>query len=215
VEYSVLGWPPEAPRLRLDWRRFAYAGKFVTGRTGAAVARDPDGSTPDPSTPATSDRDGSGAVPDLATDVVAAASFSEDRTDPDCLRVRYVTVREDRRGEGVGPRLLSLVAARAADRGYRTVRIAVNNPFAYEAAYRAGFAFTGAETGLAELVCDWPAPDGHRSPDADCYREGLGRFRDRDPEAATRAFLRDRHGADPPRRVPVPDGAPADDGPGG
>ncbi|ERH03826.1 MAG: hypothetical protein J07HR59_00951, partial [Halorubrum sp. J07HR59] len=37
MEFTVLGWPPEAPTLRLDFRTFAYAGKFVMSTTGKAV----------------------------------------------------------------------------------------------------------------------------------------------------------------------------------
>jgi GNAT superfamily N-acetyltransferase len=232
VEYRVLGWPPDGPRLRLDWRRFAYAGKFVTTATGTAVARaesppddcadravrtgrdggtergadDGDGCAG--GAPAAA---GSGPAGTFATDVLAAVAFNEDRTEPTALRCRYVTVREDRRGEGIGPRLLAFLVDRAADRGYETVRIAVNNPFAYEAAHKAGFGFTGEETGVAELVCAWPA-----DPDPERYRAGLDRYRDRDPSDAERAFLRAREGASPPATVPVPDGdADPGRGPGG
>jgi uncharacterized protein (TIGR00369 family) len=91
--------------------------------------------------------------------LVAAAAFNEDRTDGSVCWIRYVTVRHDRRGEGVGPRLLAFVAARAGERDYDRGRIAVNNPFAYQALYRAGFRFTGEETGMAELVLDRPLTD--------------------------------------------------------
>jgi GNAT superfamily N-acetyltransferase len=180
-ELRLLGWPPEAPRLRLDHRRFAYAGKFVVAATGKAVVADGPLSIPDP-------REG------YASGVLAAVAFSEDRTDPETLWLRYVTVREDRRGEGLGPRLCAFACARGHERGYDRFRIAVNNPYAYEALYRAGFGFTGRETGLAELVLERPAPD--RSPER--YRAGLSRFRDPDrslpPEQ--RAFLEGR--TDPP-----------------
>jgi len=129
MECILLGWPPDGPTLSLDHERFAYAGKFVMSATGKAVARE----------------DGT----------VGAVAFSADRTDETCLRLRYVTVRDDRRGEGIGPRLLRFVSERAREHGYESVRIAVNNPFAYEACSRAGFAFTGQETGLAELVLDY------------------------------------------------------------
>jgi GNAT superfamily N-acetyltransferase len=167
VNYVVLGWPSDGPRLRLHHERYAYAGKFVTGRTGVAVAL-PDG-VPAASVPTDA---GGYAEP------VAAASFDEDRTDASTLVVRYVTVRADRRGEGVGPRLLAVVAAAGAERGHDRVRIATNNPFAFEAAHRAGFAWTGRETGLAELVCERPAA---RPADVDPerYRAGLGVYRER------------------------------------
>jgi GNAT superfamily N-acetyltransferase len=195
MEFAVLGWPPEGPRLRLDYREFAYAGKFVTRSTGTAVAL----AAPLPA---------AGKVPtdeEGYAQVLAAVSFDEDRTDPSCLRFRYVTVRSDRRGERIGPRLLEFAAAAAERRGYDRVRIAVNNPFAFRACYRAGFAWTGEETGLAELVLERPG-----EPDAERYRAGLDRFRDRDPEGATAAFL-DRHrDSGPPERVPAPQVTDAD-----
>jgi GNAT superfamily N-acetyltransferase len=168
MEIELLGWPPDGPTLQLDYRRFGYAGKFVMSNTGKAVAREDD-------------------------DVVAAVAFNEDRTDPDALWLRYVTVREDRRGEGIGPRLLEFVRDRALERGYERVRIAVNNPFAYEACYRAGFGYTGRRTGIAELVLEHP--DGRS---AECYREGLDEFRERELSADEEAFLDRKRGADPP-----------------
>lgn len=176
MEFELLGWPPDGPALRLDWRRFSYAGKFVMSATGKAVAR----------------ADG---------EVVAALAFNEDRTDPDALWFRYVTVRTDRRGEGIGPRLLAFGVERARERGYERVRIAVNNPFAYEAAHRAGFGFTGETTGLAELVLEWPS-----DASAERYRAGLDRFRDRDRSAAEASFLAEREDADPPTPVAPPGG---------
>ncbi|WP_372480636.1 GNAT family N-acetyltransferase [Halomicrobium sp. HM KBTZ05] len=174
MEFVLLGWPPDGPTLELDYRTFSYAGKFVMSATGKTVARE----------------DG---------EIVAAVAFNEDRTDETTLWLRYVTVREDRRGEGIGPRLLSFTRARAADRGYASLRIAVNNPFAYEAGYRAGFAYTGETTGIAELVLAWP---GDRSPAR--YRAGLERYRERDLSPEEVAFLDDRRGADPPATVAVP-----------
>jgi GNAT superfamily N-acetyltransferase len=219
MDFALLGWPPDGPTLRLDYRRFAYAGKFVVGSTGKAVARAPaaaggdagdDGPPPDP------DHDSNAAVDaDFDDDVLAAASFSADRTDPDRLCIRYVTVRSDRRGEGLGSHLLAFVAARADDRGYDRVRIAVNNPAAYRAAHRAGFAFTGSETGLAELVCERPA--ARPAPrDADAYRDGLDRYRGRDLDDETGARLADAWAAGPPAVVDPPTGIGPDDAePGG
>ncbi|WP_159899812.1 GNAT family N-acetyltransferase [Salinirussus salinus] len=151
MELAVRNWPPEGEALALDHERFIYGGKFNTGRTAKAVARE----------------DG---------EVVAAVAFNEDRTDADTLRFRYVSVRVDRRAEGVGPRLLAFAADRAREHGYERVGIAVNNPYAYEACYRAGFAFTGEETGMAELLMTYPPED--RSPAR--YREGLDVFAERD-----------------------------------
>ena len=175
MEWVLLGWPEDGPTLRLDHERFSYAGKFVMSTTGKAVAR----------------RDG---------EVLAAAAFDPDRTDPDTLRCRYITVRADRRGEGIGPRLLRFVSARALSRGYDRVAIAVNNPFAYEASYRAGFAFTGEETGIAELVCVYPAQDRSRER----YQAGLDRYRERDLSAPEEAFLARRADSDPPETVDPP-----------
>jgi GNAT superfamily N-acetyltransferase len=174
VEFAVLGWPPDGPTLDLDHERFAYAGKFVRSTTGTAVARD----------------DGA---------VVGAVSFDADRTDETTLRLRYVTVRADRRGERIGPRLASLVAARRRERGFERARIAVNNPFAYEALYRAGFVDTGEETGLAERVLERP---GERDPAR--YRAGLAAFADRDLSPAETAFVAERRDGDPPARLPDP-----------
>jgi len=189
MEFAVLGWPQDGPTLRLDYRRFAYAGKFVVGSTGKAVVRD-----------------GTESAGKYADHVLAAASFSPDRTDADCLVVRYVTVRDDQQGEGLGSRLLAFVAARAADHGYEQVRIAVNNPAAFVAAYRAGFAFTGRETGLAELVCERPA-DAPATRDADAYRDGLDRYRARDLDSAARDRLDAKAAAGPPAPIDAEPGS--------
>ncbi|MFD1587505.1 GNAT family N-acetyltransferase [Halorientalis brevis] len=178
MEYAVLGWPPDGPKLRLDHEQFSYAGKFVMTNTGKAVARERvDGE----------DR------------LVAAVAFNEDRTDADALWLRYITVHKDNRGEGIGPRLARFVAVRARDRGYDTVKIGVNNPFAFEALYRAGFGYTGEQTGVAELVLAFPSA---RSPDA--YRAGLDVYRERDLSDAEETFLAERTESTPPRVVDVP-----------
>jgi len=197
MDFALLGWPPDGPTLRLDYRRFAYAGKFVRGSTGKAVIRE-----------------GERGENEYDDHLLAAASFDPDRTDPDRLVVRYVTVRDDRRGEGLGARLLAFVAAHAADRGYDRVRIAVNNPAAYVAAHRAGFAFTGAETGLAELVCERSSVRP-AAVDADAYRTGLDRYRDRDLDAEALAHLDEKAATGPPSVVEVPEGAGPDAEPGG
>lgn len=187
---TVLGWHPavtgeNGPRLRLDWRRFSYAGKFTMTNTGKAVVRE---GRDDPES-------------EFDESVVAAVAFNEDRTDGRALWLRYVTVRDDQRGEGLGPTLCDAVAARALDRGYDRVRIAVNNPFAYEALYKAGFGFTGRETGLAELVLERPS-----DRDAARYRAGLDRFRDRELSTTERRFVDAR--TNPPSRVPEGRGSP-------
>ena len=177
MEYELLGWPPDGPKLRLDYERFSYAGKFVMTNTGKAVARADDG------------------------EIVAAVSFNEDRTDEGTLWLRYVTVDRDRRGEGIGPRLCREVRDRALERGYERLRIAVNNPFAYEAAWKAGFGYTGDETGIAELVLDRPAPAGC---DPDRYRAGLDAFRERDLGDPEASFLSERIGSGLPAPCDVP-----------
>ena len=157
MEYTVLGWPEDGPTLRLDYRRFSYAGKFVMSSTGKAVAREDD-------------------------TILAACAFNEDRTDPDTLWLRYITVRHDHRREGIGPRLAAFTTDHAHERGYIRVTIAVNNPFAYHALHKAGFGFTGERTGIAELVLEHPS-------DRTRYHEGLDVFRERDLSEEERAFL--------------------------
>lgn len=166
MEYELLGWAEDGPTLRLDYEQFSYAGKFVMSSTGKAVARD--------------------------EGVVAAAAFDEDRTDAGTLRIRYVTVARDRQGEGIGPLLLRFVRERAVQRGYDRLVIAVNNPIAYEAASKAGFAFTGEETGVAELVLAWP---GERSTQ---YVEGLSIFEKRDLPEPQRAAIDSLDDTPPP-----------------
>ncbi|MFB6169076.1 MAG: GNAT family N-acetyltransferase [Haloferacaceae archaeon] len=179
--FRVLGWPEDSPRLDLDHERFAYAGKFVTGRQGIAVARE--------------------------DDVLAAVSFSPDRTDDATLRLRYVTVRTDRRGERLGPRLCAFAARRAHERGYDRVAIAVNNPFAFVACYRAGFGATGEQTGMAERVLQHPDPTGR---DPGPYRAGLAAFAERDLPEAAQSFVDDRRDGEPPPVVDVPASAGGD-----
>ncbi|PSQ17505.1 GNAT family N-acetyltransferase [Halobacteriales archaeon QS_8_69_26] len=172
LDLELLGWPPDGPTLRLDYREFSYAGKFVMSSTGKAVAREND-------------------------EVVAAVAFNEDRTDPSTMWLRYVTVRADRRGAGIGPRLVEFVVDRARERGYELVRIAVNNPFAYHALYRAGFRYTGEETGIAELVLERDL-DSEAPADPDRYEAGLSLFLDRNLEEEERRFVSDKREAGPP-----------------
>jgi hypothetical protein len=197
MEFVLLGWPSTGPTLRLDYRRFAYAGKFVMSSTGKAVVRDADATRP---------------VPDeeYDADVLAAVAFNEDRTDQSTLWLRYVTVRDDRRGENLGPRLCGFVTARAAERGYETLRIAVNNPFAYEALHEVGFAWTGRTTGIAELVLERPADAPAERTRRD-YQRGFDEFRARDLSDGEQSFLSERAESDPPDLVEVPDGTSLDD----
>ncbi len=168
MECRLVGWPDDGVTLDLDHERFAYAGKFVMSRTGKAVA-------------------------EADSEVLAAVAFDRDRTDGAVWWLRTVTVRRDRRGDGIGPRLLDFTAGKLLTRS-AAVRIAVNNPFAYEAAYKAGFGYTGERTGLAELVLERPA---ERS--AEQYRAGLEVYRNRDEQSpAEAAFLDGRDGTVPP-----------------
>ena len=207
MEYAVLGGPGAGTTLRLDYRAFAYAGKFVVGAPGKAVLRTPDGAPavpewePDETLPPTVD------AAEFDDDVVAAVSFSPDRTDADRCRLRYVTVHVARRGEGIGPRLVDRTVSHLAAAGYDRVRIAVNNPFAYAALYKCGFAYTGERTGIAELELErptaGPAVDGEPTagtaaagPDGARYREGLRAFRDDERELTPREerFVAERLG---------------------
>lgn len=170
MEFQVLGFPPDGPTLDLDWRAFSYAGKFVMSHTGKAVLRD--------------------------DEILAAAAFDGDRQAEDRAWIRHLTVRADRRGEALGPTLARSVITVLRDRGYDTVRMAVNNPIAYRAGYRAGFQFTGAETGLAELVLEFPGT-GEAT-----YLAGLDRFADRDLPAEQAELLASwRADGDPPAPV--------------
>lgn len=180
MEYAVLGWPPDGPTLRLDYRRFSYAGKFVMSNTGKAIARD-----------------GSDGEEDKNSnkDILAAVAFNEDRTDSGTLWLRYITTRRDRREEGLGARLAAFITDQAHEQGYDRVTIAVNNPFAYHALFKAGFGFTGEQTGIAELVLEHPSDSPH-------YQEGLDVFRERDLSEDEHAFL------DTKRRTGPPDGLP-------
>ncbi len=191
---EIVGWPADGPTLALHHERFSYAGKFVMSNTGKAVARLESGSIdlpPDVPTDASAT-----GTPAYETDVVAAVAFNEDRTDADTCWIRYVTVERDHRGQGIGPRLTAHVRDAARDRGYDRLRIAVNNPYAYDALWKAGFGFTGRTTGLAELVLEHPADDPAS------YRRGLERFQtgDRSLSSEEVAFVRDRLDRGPPDR---------------
>ena len=208
MEPRLLGWPEDGPTLRLNHRRFSYAGKFVMSNTGKAVIRnaerkerDDSSGSSKPSGPPerpTSPEHASDAAEEYDTAILAAVAFNEHRTDPNVLWLRYITVREDRRGEGLGPQLCQFLARRGADRGYDRLRIAVNNPFAYEALYRAGFSFTGEKTGIAELVLERPAVGPAANRTEATYQEGLDAYRTRDLSAAERTFLERRRGCSPP-----------------
>ena len=179
MKFELLGHPPDGPTLRLDHERFAYAGKFVMDTTGKAVVRDPGSDKP----------------------LVGATAFNPDHDDASRARIRYATVREDRRNEGVGPRLLRFTAETLGER-FEAVAIAVNNPIAYQACYRAGFAWTGRETGLAELRMRYTPGEA----DPDRYRAGLTVLDRRDLPEPHRATVERNRERDPPPTVDTPAG---------
>ncbi|WP_321167633.1 GNAT family N-acetyltransferase [Halalkalirubrum salinum] len=200
----MLGWPEDEPTVRLDYRVFSYAGKFVMTGTGKAVICDERAEETYP-------RDLPALPSTIHSDVfdrsiLAAIAFSPDRRDPETLWLRYVTVRRDRRGQGLAPKLVEHVLKGAEDRDFDRASIAVNNPFAYEALYKVGFAFTGRTTGLAELVLERPidAADSHETDsagDTKRYQAGLDHYRNREGlSAAERSFLDARVHSDPPSR---------------
>lgn len=168
MEVSFLGSAEGGPRLDLDHDRFAYAGKFVMTNTGKAVAS-------------------------RASEQVGAASFNRDRTDETVVWIRYITIRADCRGEGIGSWLLAVTSGHLLEDN-ELVKIAVNNPFAYRASYKAGFVFTGVRTGLAEVVLARP---DERSREA--YQRGLDFFLEReDLSSDTRSTLENWRVDDPP-----------------
>jgi len=170
MQFELLGSESAGPTLHLDHERFAYAGKFVMSSSGKTVAR----------------ADG---------EIVGAVAFSADHDDSGTVHLRYVTVRADRRGEGIGPRLLRFTAAVLSGDSsgdtpdYETVLIAANNPIAYRACYRAGFEYTGEETGIAELLLAY-RPDAQT---VNRYEDGLRVYEDRslpaDQSTALARFL--------------------------
>lgn len=208
MEYTVLGWPPDGPTLRLDFRTFAYAGKFVMSNTGKAVIRasEPDERPPDGDTVRSAHADSATESIDseeFARDIVAATAFNDDRTDGDTAWIRYISVHVEKRGSGLGATLADFTAESIEQHGYETIRIAVNNPFAYEALYKAGFRYTGRETGLAELVLERSTPDP-----VSRYQEGLDVFRSRDLSEAEATFLESRRETHPPPEVAPVDRSP-------
>lgn len=174
MEFRIAGDPDGGPAIDLDHTRFSYAGKFVMSSYGKAIAME-------------------------AETVVGAIAFNRDRTDPGTVWFRYFTVRTDRRGEGIGARLAAETADGLLGAGVDEIRIAVNNPFAYEACYRAGFGYVGTQTGLAELVL--VIPDDRPT---ERYREGLEVFlgRSEQPDAA-HEFVEERVDSEPPAVLPV------------
>jgi len=217
MEFALLGWAEADPTLRLDYRRFSYAGKFVTGGTGVAVIRGDAAAraseTADTNTSSNgtaTDPESLASLPDgvaeseFADGVLAAITFSPDRTDPSTLKIRYLTVRDDLRGDGqqLGPQLVAFLTSKAAAAGYDRIAIAVNNAFSYHALYKVGFTYTDRETGLAELVLDRPIGEPAVASQSG-YQRGLDVFREREGlSAAEIEFLSDHSNAVPPTLLP-------------
>ncbi|ERH07624.1 MAG: hypothetical protein J07HN4v3_03270 [Halonotius sp. J07HN4] len=222
MEFALLGWADAAPTLRLDYRRFSYAGKFVTGGTGVAVIRDDadEGATDDAravesdNKPAIdTESESLSSLPDgieesdFVDNILAAIAFSPDRTDRSTLKIRYLTVRDDLRGDGqqLGPRLVAFLTSKAATAGYDRIAIAVNNAFSYHALYKAGFSYTDRETGLAELMLDRPI-DKPAVASQSGYQRGLDVFREREGlSTAETEFLAAYDDAEPPSLLPAVD----------
>ncbi len=176
MEFVFLGWPSDGPRLELDHRRFAYAGKFVMRSTGKAIVRTGD-------------------------QTIAAVSFSPDRTRDDRMWIRYVTVEETHRGRRIAPRLVGATVDRILAHDFAVVTIAVNNPFSYVAMSRAGFGFTGETTGIAEVVC---STDVEQEPVR--FRAGMGVVIARAPASpAERRYAATWMRRDPPSPCPRPE----------
>ncbi len=188
MDATILGWPPDGPTLRLDYREFSYAGKFVMSTTGKAVLHDDE-----------SDFDGA-----PIGEIKAAVAFSADRTDPGTMWLRYLTVRHNAQGNGFGPRLCHYVVEAAAERDYDRARIGVNNPFAFHALYRAGFAYTGDTTGMAELILERPTDRPVSDRSTASYQAGLEEYRARDLSPAETTFLTQKQETDPPRLIHSP-----------
>jgi hypothetical protein len=215
MEFALLGWADTDPTLRLDYRRFSYAGKFVTGGTGVAVIRgdaaesaadDAPAVDSDDETATNTDPESMASLPDgvaeseFADGVLAAITFSPDRSDSSTLKIRYLTVRDDLRGDGkqLGPQLVAFLTSKAAVANYDRIAIAVNNAFSYHALYKAGFTYTDRETGLAELVLDRPIGEPAVASQSG-YQRGLDVFREREGlSTAETEFLDAYDDADPP-----------------
>lgn len=175
MEVRILGDPAAEPTLTLDHEHFAYAGKFVMSTTGKAVA-------------------------ELDGEVVGAVAYNADRTDSTVWWCRYITVHSDYRGEGIGPRLLRIVSNQLLARdSIRMVKIAVNNPYAYEGSYKAGFGYQGEQTGIAELILARPPDESSAG-----YQDGLAVFKEReDLSRPEEKFLNELTQSPPPNPVSV------------
>lgn len=179
VHVEFRGSPAGGPAVSLDHTEFRYAGKFQMTTTGKALLID-------------------------SNSCIAITAFSTDRSCDNRIWLRYVSVHDDYQARGVGPRFLRTTTTTLLDQ-VKSIRIAVNNPFAYVAAYKAGFVYTGEQTGIAELLLDHP---GIRTTES--YLAGLEVFRDADHlSSVEQSYLEEKHaGAPPPvdnRQFPIRD----------
>ncbi len=133
VTFSISSLPGEVDGIELDHEALPYAGKFGRTPTGTAVLR----------------RNGS---------LVSALSFSSDRTDSTCCRIRYLAVVRQMQGEGLAGTLASTFVAWALSTGYETIRITILNPYAVVALHRVGFRFTGQTGPSGGVVLEY-APE--------------------------------------------------------
>ncbi len=131
MEFVVMGGLYGGPPVVLEEEKFSYAGKFMMKDTGKIVCK-------------------------IEDEIVAAASFNFDRNDKKIAWVRYISVRKDKRLKGIGHSLIIYVTEKIIGEFPDCVRVAVNNPIAYNAFYKAGFEYTGDEVGLCELILEYP-----------------------------------------------------------
>jgi len=160
----------EATSIVLPQEEFAYAGQYRMKRYGKAVlTRRPD-------------------RPTAAAAIIAALSTDRHRIQENRLVVRTIDVRREARGNGWGPLLLRSVLPAVATAGFETIQINVNNPFAYIAACKAGFGWTGRTTGLAELIMTRPTDRPSRWSRGR-FIAGLSLYRRRRLDTASRGLI--------------------------
>jgi predicted acetyltransferase len=149
MEFVVMGDLEGGPSIFLEEKKFSYAGKFVMKDTGKIVGK-------------------------IEGDIIAAASFNFDRTDKKIAWIRCISIRKDKRREGIGHNLILYITKKIVGGVPVCVRVAVNNPIAYDTFYKAGFEYTGNEVGLCELILEYP-----KNQTYDMYRKGAEIFENR------------------------------------
>lgn len=132
--FSITSRPGESDALDLDHETMPYAGKFGMESTGTAILEEGD-------------------------DIVAALSFSPDRTDALCCRIRYLSVSREHQGTGLVGRLVEAFMEWALGDGYRTIKITIINPFAVVALDRLGFGYTGTVGPSGGVELRYPSED--------------------------------------------------------